>query len=278
MWKVTAPSISAVQAMECCTSVADHRQAAVRQCAGEIMTASTSYMSAAKAGEIHTLQPRDFALTHVSSDEMKWLYNNRLYRGPGRGIYEAIKSAPKHRICPMCGVREVRDLDHVLPKATFAALAIDPSNLVPVCAECNNLKGEYFPPNATEQFIHPYFDDLEGVRWLYATILEDKPVTAFAFKVRPQSDWHPDLAARVQWQFERFKLARLYTSYAGRELARIRGSLARIYSREGASGVQFRLTEDAESRLSDETNSWNSAMYEAMATSAWFCNGGFAQV
>lgn len=278
MWKVRTPAFSAAVALETCTAIVDDRQSVARRSLAEIVRASSIYVTAARASEMHTLRPADFMLTHVTGEDMKWLYENRLSRGSGRAIYEAIRAAPRHRLCPMCGVRQVRDLDHVLPKAAFPALTIDPRNLVPVCAECNNIKGEHFPRTATEQLIHPYFDDIEDSRWLYATIRESTDLAAFVFSVRPAQTWHPELTARVQWQFDKLKLGKLYASHAGQELARIRRSLVNIFSRSGAEGVRFRLAEDAESRLEDEVNSWNSAMYEAMATSPWFYSGGFALV
>ena len=61
---------------------------------------------------------------------------------PGRTIYDAIKLASPNGLCPLCGQRVVATLDHYLPKSRYAALAVNPANLIPACSDCNKAKSD----------------------------------------------------------------------------------------------------------------------------------------
>ncbi|WP_413711679.1 hypothetical protein [Rhizobium sp. Rhizsp82] len=61
--------------------------------------------------------------------------------------------------CPVCGSGGTGDLDHYLPRETFAEFSILSLNLVPACKYCNSDgKGRTYRGSGSERFIHPYFD------------------------------------------------------------------------------------------------------------------------
>lgn len=47
-------------------------------------------------------------------------------------------------------------------------------------------------------------------------------------------------------------------------------------AREGIQGVREHLHREGESRTQAHVNSWQAAMYRALAASDWYCGGGFA--
>ena len=58
--------------------------------------------------------------------------------GPGRQYYNAIKEQAERNICPICGIRMVKTLDHYLPKSKFPTLSVTPSiMLCPIDIDCD---------------------------------------------------------------------------------------------------------------------------------------------
>jgi hypothetical protein len=214
----------------------------------------------------------------VTADELVAVYDQRMAgkSGPGRGIYDHIKMLPKGDRCPFCDQRNVSTLDHVLPKAEYPSLAVAPLNLVGACMECNNVKKNLAPINAVDVVLHPYFDDITGTQWLKASVVQQIPC-ALTFSVVPPPAWSATLTARAINQFSLLGLASLYSSEAARELANIRHNLAQHFGAGGAAAVKAELTRQWHSRRMSSTNSWQTAMYEAISRDDWFCDGGFAQ-
>jgi len=212
----------------------------------------------------------------VTKNEMEKVYTNRMAKvgTPGRPFYEKLKASAPHAICPLCGHRTVSTLDHYLPKAHFPSLAVVPFNLVPACSDCNKLKLSVVPKNTEEQTLHPYYDDATSDQWLFSEVVEDTPVS-IRFFVKDVNDWSDALNARIKAHFNIYGLGSLYTSQAGTELANIRSQLNNILVKSNAENVREHLLESFQSRNNNHRNSWQTAMYKAMADNEWFCNGGF---
>jgi hypothetical protein len=86
------------------------------------------------------------------------------------------------------------------------------------------------------------------------------------------------LNARIAYQFGLLGLANLYSSQAARETTDIRQNLQRHFDFGGVTAVRAELEFQWESRRANLINSWQTATYEALAESDWFCDGGFAEV
>lgn len=278
MWSIDRPAHSARESyLQCTKRVKNvdlrHRLA---RAVDEIDAASAKYVQAANAATIHTLDPDEFDLTGVSSEEMITVYESRMAKkgAPGRAIYDSLLLAPLLGRCPTCGVRQVSTLDHHVPKTRFAALTVAPLNLVACCAECNKVKGNSVPKSLDTETIHPYFDSIDSDQWLRATLIEESP--AFLnFYVDPPSTWDISLINRVNSHFSRFALAPLYAVQAAQELASTRHYLSGLLTEAGVDAVQGHLQRMAASCRHDALNNWKTAMYEAVSTSSWYCAGGF---
>lgn len=212
----------------------------------------------------------------VMSEEMKTLYTGTLSRkdSNARHIYDAIKSAPKNGICPLCSQRVVSTLDHYLAQSKHPLFAVTPINLVPSCADCNKAKLDFQPTLASEQTLHPYFDDVDDSVWLVATVQESNPPVV-VFKADPPATWDDVKIERVSTHFRTFDLGKLYSTHAAEELINIRYSLLRIAERGGPDDIRAYLREKAESCRDAAKNSWQTAMYEALVKSEWFCKEGY---
>lgn len=191
-----------------------------------------------------------------------------------RNIYDKIKKLPVNDICPICGQRTVSTLDHYLAQSLHSALAVTPANLVPACADCNKAKLDAQPSTAVEQTLHPYFDNVDDEAWLYAAVEETSPASLRYFP-DPPADWPTTKRERVFNHFRTFGLGALYASHSGVELTNIRYGLQRIAERGTAEDIRLELVKRADSAEAAHLNSWQTAMYEALAQSEWFCAGGF---
>jgi hypothetical protein len=211
----------------------------------------------------------------LAVDEMKRVYKDTFAKSKRtRHIYDAIKKISPNDICPMCGQRTVATLDHYLPQSRHAALIIVPANLVPSCMDCNKTKKDFQPISANEQTFHPYFDNLDGDVWLRASVEVGEPA-ALLYEARPPVNWSESRIARVHLHFKTFGLRALYASHSAVELTNIRYGLQRIAERGTPEDVQQELLRRADSARAAQINSWQTAMYDALASSDWFCAEGF---
>lgn len=273
------PNLSAGEVYDTCISkvkdpVLKQRLEAIRQF---IVDAAAAYEVAASSAQLHTLNPQT-TVGGVPGNELSDVYTSRMARkdAPGRPLYDKLLLAPAHGICPLCGQRKVSTLDHHLAKAHFPALAVVPANLVPACADCNKLKLDALPQTEEEQTIHPYFDDfVDDGTWLSARVVATTP-PGVQFFVTPPATWTKGRANRVANHLESFKLAELYASHAAVELENIRFSMTDLFALAGPEGVQAHLMREARSRAEAHQNSWQAALYRALAQNDWYCQGGFS--
>ncbi len=243
-----------------------------------IVNAANEFETAASKNMVHTIKPRIDLDKIVTKQELLDIYTNRMVKkdAPGRSIYEKLLNLPVHGRCPLCGQRIVTTLDHHLPKSEYPELAVVPTNLIPACSDCNKIKMNSIPACAEQETIHPYFDDIETDLWLYAEVCEGSP-PALKFFVQSPDSWDIVKFNRVKNYFKIFKLSGLYTSHAATEIINIQGYLSDLLSRTGYKGVSDHLSEQAKSRESAYLNSWQTAMYKALASNIWYCSGGFKE-
>jgi hypothetical protein len=277
MWKLKRPTRTAIDTFTTCISNAkEPLKSRLSKMTQPVANASLAFETAAKQQILHTIPRPPLASTGPTKAELEDVYSQRLVRkeGPGRHIYDEIIAAPAHGRCPLCGQRQVSTLDHHLPKAHYPLLAVVPLNLVPACSDCNKAKHDKIPKTAADVSLHPYFDDVDSVRWLRADLVQTRP-SALRFRIDVPSAWSPTLAQRARNHFRILGLQRLYAAEAAEELLNIRHQLAELQTTVGNTGVKAELQARALSCASVRPNSWRTATYEAWASNDWFCQGGF---
>ncbi|WP_419880601.1 hypothetical protein ACN6MY_13185 [Peribacillus sp. B-H-3] len=168
----------------------------------------------------------------------------------------------------------VSTLDHHLPKAKYPALAVTPINLIPSCYDCNKTKTAARPLRAEEETLHPYFDDIEDDLWLEAEVLPQKPL-GFKFYVERPDNWDELKYKRVKNHFSTFKLGPLYSIFAAEEFSMRDLTLKKIFDKSGPTELKTQLEDYVESTERVHLNSWQSAMFRALARSEWFIRNYF---
>jgi hypothetical protein len=242
-----------------------------------VIDASAEYDRAATNNQLHRVAQHSVVGGLVTRDEMEAVYTQRMARkgAPGRDIYDTLLTSAPQGKCPLCVHRSVSTLDHHLPKAHYPALAVAPLNLIPACSDCNKSKLAVLPRNASEETLHPYFDDIDSSRWLYAEVINGLPAALRFFVASPQH-WTAILTSRVQRHFKTLALGKLYAAEAADELLNIRHQLRQLHDAGGMAIVRAELEDRAESCGRARRNGWRTATFEAFAASDWFCNGGFS--
>ncbi|WP_421167071.1 HNH endonuclease [Aeromonas dhakensis] len=212
----------------------------------------------------------------VSCGDMEKIYTNRMVKkdSPGRLFYDTIKESAQFNICPLCGHRSVEQLDHYLPKSKFPSLVVLPINLIPSCEKCNKIKLDDSPKSSQEQTLHPYYDDVTSHQWLFADVIEGTPAS-FKFRVEEVTEFDDELNDRIKYHFNTLELNSLYISQTGAFISDIRYRLIDLHQKVGMNEVRSYLREEEISRSRNNINSWQRAMFQALADSDWFCDGGF---
>jgi hypothetical protein len=240
----------------------------------QLIAVETTYAALAAAEDLVSMIAPTIEISADDAKVVSWAYEAhfRDKQGGGRHVYTMLKGSAK--VCPLCRTRDVSELDHHLPRDSHPALGIQPTNLVPVCSVCNYSKLQSVASSAADQYLHPYFDDLQGDAWLKATVVKT-PGGPVVYSVAPQPGWSSLLALRVEWHLEHFGLSRHYGDKATTRIGGHRKMFSRILADEGPESISDFLFELADSVRADENEPWIAAALDAWAASQWFCSGGF---
>lgn len=278
MWSVKSPSFESGATFDLCadrinSAVLRAKMKGIRQ---KIVNLCTEYEAYAKLGKLYLVETHKKGIGAVGGADLIKNYTGRMVgkKMPARAIYDALKILPRNDRCPFCRYGTIETLDHVLPKESYPGLSVAPKNLVGSCNRCNKGKHAAVPTGAKDCAVHPYFDEIDGQRWLIAEIVETKPAAAL-FSVGITPGFHANLRARVLHQFDALDLAHLYSNVATEEIAGIAEELEEVFQAGGFTDVAAHLERKCRSRHKSDGNSWQAALYEAMASSSWYCKGGF---
>lgn len=274
MLRLPTPALQSSCVFKACLSGLDVSSTQVRflNIARELEIEAAKYLALAQSSTLYCM-PQTRMIGAVTSKEMSDLYDEQMAdpKGAARYIYDLIKSYSYR--CPLCGHQKATTLDHYLPKSKFPAFAVNPINLVPSCRDCNTHKSTSSATTEGEQTFHPYFDDFSSDQWLFAKLKASMPPVIEFYAARPLG-WTLERGERVETHLTKFKLHALFSANAAEELLNIACRLESLHAALGASGVRLHLAEEANSRYVARKNSWQTAMYQALEESVWFCEEG----
>ncbi|MGW1976478.1 HNH endonuclease [Streptomyces sp. NPDC001889] len=292
MLPLPRPALDARTVYTTCISTASPLKvrAELIQLSDRVAEAAADYEKAAAQRALHTLgalqhQPGGKPAPKTNKDQeeadkgvndhLTATYTSRMVpkKSQGRTFYNQLLAAAPDGRCTLCGQGLADTLDHQLPKAVYPLLAVTPDNLVPACRSCNTIKSDQAPAAAEEQTLHPYFDtDINDYIWLAARVT-GLPGPAVTFHADPPPEMPRVLAARARHHFSSLELARTYGPQAGPELRTLSRSLKRL----PLTDIPEHLAERAEDWTQENPNSWQAALYRALATSSWFTVNGYLE-
>lgn len=284
MRAMTAPNYDSSQVFQTCiSSIADiDLRSRLSAIATNINTATETYRMNAPTSQLYTIPPNNnpndsIVIGAVTKKELKEVYSDHMVpKGkPARYIYDALLSQAPLGRCPFCGFGHASTLDHYLAKSKYPQMSVLPSNLVPCCKDCNFEKLDQLAISEGEQSLHPYFDHSYFIdeQWLFAVVVQSAPVT-IDFFVRAPDHWPINSQLRVQAHFNVYKLKTRYAIEASTELACLRNTLRSYLDVGGVAAVKRHLAIEARARFQNDANSWQTAMYQSLAESDWYCEVG----
>lgn len=238
--------------------------------AKDVEAAALEYSDAGLAGAIHggslyVYQSRGSA----EEGDVVWLYERRLVsHQSARADYLLLRDRNGGK-CGLCHISAAASLDHHLPKSSYPIFAVTPDNLLPACDVCNRSKLASLIPT-----LNPCFDILGSSRWLVASVIPHSPVSV-DFRLEPASTWSTDLVSRATAHFELLRLGERFAHEAAAPIAGIRHRLRGLHATLGVDGVRHHLELEAASWSAKDQNCWQAALYTALASSNWYCAGGF---
>jgi len=283
MRAMSAPTLDPKVVYETCVnSISDDElRNRLNALSNDIVIVAIDYQQKGEAKLLYNIPPNnngndDIALGAVTKKELKSVYSLHMVgqTKPARAIYDRLLSnAPLGR-CPFCGIGHASTLDHYLPKTKFPQLSVVPLNLVPSCKDCNSGKSTTIATTAADQCLHPYFDHKNYIdeQWLYAEVICTLPAT-IRFFVQAPAHWDNVSMDRVQSHFRDFKLGSRYSVEASNQIACLRETLSSFQNLFG--DVKTLLEIEAKTHFNQHRNSWQTAMFQALADSDWYCEGGF---
>ncbi|PEN69790.1 hypothetical protein CN539_25765 [Bacillus toyonensis] len=222
----------------------------------------------------HTVELDEPIPRTVDVKEMERVYTEFLVDKPdstkiGRTVYESILLNTSYNLCPYCSERQVKTVDHYLPKTKFASLAITPYNLLPCCSDCNKDKLDKYILQEGKMLIHPYFDDLSDQSWLECKVVDNTWPITFSYSVS-DTVYDSTLRSRIDTHFELFNLSKLYADKATRDFNGRVKSLVREYNSNPENQALNYIDDNLESYKEENLNSWQTKMFEGLKSSQWF--------
>ncbi|MBC2178516.1 HNH endonuclease [Listeria booriae] len=252
--------------------------------------AENDYLIKGKASILHeiksstnvtSIDEKTSEIIEVSGDEMGRVYTNFFVGKPNsdklsRKIYDEIIANTEK--CPYCSGRQVKTVDHYLPKVYFALYTVSVYNLVPSCSDCNKEKQDRYETEEERMLFHPYFDDLSNECWLDCyleeTIQDNDLSIIFVYSISKQMT-NKMLQSRLTHHFNLFNLGELYTYLANNEFNNRKKQIIDEYDSISAGDTKKRIefiNTSLESCRETNPNSPETKMYEALAKSEWFFN------
>lgn len=271
MYELSAPTLGALEAFDACVGVIQKKvdrepYVAVRH---RIQSASEAFGRLTEDQSFDRAHASMFTVAPLDSKRMTALYDDQFTQRKGTArMREAVKNAAPNKLCPYCGEGTVSELDHFLPKTDCAGLAVNPSNLVPACGDCNEAKKSYMPSATSPAVLHPYFDSSFAVPWLSARVDKGSanlPVVEFHISL-PMCE--EPLRARLEAHMSVFKLYERFRVWAAQSLTNFEYLLT--LEEMSRTDAERHLGLTASQQSGGRINSWERAAHLAMRDSDWY--------
>ena len=266
MIKLTKPTFDIIEIVNnCAESIRDSdKKERIQNASSTISNESKKYDSLASAQKIFQIEKHTIVNNNISSDEMISLYNDKFVKTTNirKKYYDKIMLLSKG-ICPICDLGQVSNLDHYLPKSKYPIYAVTPYNLVPICRDCNSIKGDKSITKIEETVFHPYYDNIDDVIWLEAKLEISNGGLLATYCV---SDKLSDIVfyRRCKNHLETYNLEKRYCIEAAREIADNFELWKNCFLNYGLNEFQFRVNEKIKSLETICKNSWKIALYRAI--------------
>lgn len=167
----------------------------------------TKYGESAIDNKLFTLSKAD-NISGLTKKEMNFYFNSRLDK---KRFIPLLHSDT----CPICESPICDSVDHILPKDSFVQYTLMPINLVPMCNLCNRRKSTYISKDQVMSVIHPYFEDVKFMEYVYGKITfnEEKNFLSIELEITTENVNGSTSAVQKKHHHNFFEVYKLYEAY-----------------------------------------------------------------
>lgn len=186
-----------------------------------IATESDSYDKLAIKQSLYKIKPHNKVNSILTASDMEKLYSDKFAKHASvrPKYYDKIMVSSAGR-CPICGVGVVSNLDHYLAKSIYPTYAVTPTNLIPICRDCNYNKSDTKIDSITSAPFHPYYDSIDNIEWLVAKLQVANGQIVAQYSVNEEIElYNADLYNRLCNHFDVYKLNKVYGVQSSAEIA-----------------------------------------------------------
>lgn len=269
MRHLTKPNFNVKIIVEECASTfqSEEKRKRFNDSSNHIQSKSEEYNSSAQSGNWESVVQETMVNGLIETKEMVSLYNDKFVKHlPERErYYDKIMGLAINGKCPICGIGQVSTLDHYLAKTLYPTYAVTPINLVPVCRDCNTIKKDAPITANDEAPLHPYFDYIDDLIWLKASVERRESGFSVSYYINPDIEsTDSTLYSRLNSHFLLYGLSKAYAVQAITEIAENITMWEKKYREWGAQVLQKYLQECLESKEFCQRNTWNTALLRAL--------------
>lgn len=173
------------------------RVPSLRRHEGRLRIREIEFSLALAGGTLHDLGYT--TPTYDLKKDMEWLFEARLRDGRLDQDIKGDIYALSPLVCPFCQIDSPTTLEHMIPKASDPLLAVDPRNLAPCCAPCNNKRRN----GDGRSSINLYVDSWAATAtWLTARLVDPGDPESLTFAVASDLPVTEQQAALLKTHFK----------------------------------------------------------------------------
>lgn len=268
MRKINKPQYSLEDIIkDCYTSYIDEsKKKKFNKCVGFIVGKSNTYDDLAIKNKLCNIVPHNIVNGILTKQDMCNLYSYKFvaHQDVRPKYYDKIMVLSSGK-CPICGVGQVSNLDHYLPKSLYPTYAVTPFNLIPICFDCNKNKKNTKIQDFRNTPFHPYYESIDDIYWLEAKleIREGSIVTQYYINDNIKTA-NVDLYYRLDNHFKLYKLNKKFSLWAGSEITDKREMWIDDYHHHGEERVLQSLKRELSYLEKKQQNTWKTALYRAL--------------
>ena len=279
MKRISKPSFNVKDVLTACvTKSSTHTSSRnIVKASGEIEKKENEYDVKKQNNTLHTLPQKQDVNGILDIDGLKNIYSNRMLKedNDARYYYDKILSSAPRGKCPYCNLGTATTLDHYLPKSLYPIYSVTPINLVPACKDCNTGKLTEYPTCSENETLHPYYDNVEGERWLFMRVVELYPIV-FEFYVDAPDYWGALMKKRLEVHLYSFNLNTQFSIHAQEELDTRKIYFNKLFQNGGHAELKEFLYESYLSSFDNNKNAWQTAFYDGLCNCEEFVNSYFS--
>lgn len=172
--------------------------------------------------------------------------------------------------CQYCTLAPIGSLDHIVPKGEFPEFAVNPKNLLPVCATCNSYKGENWR-NVKTLFLNLYTNVLPTQQYLFVVLNVSRDVIEPTFELRNVNNIDVDFFEILESHYSKLHLPQRFK----KESHKVISELTNLISASRTLLTRVQIIGVILAKIQDDKNAFGSNYYKSILEEALINNQNY---